>query len=322
MGDMRNADAADMGAGNCGGEHDIRGSEHSCRAWLGIPCGLYRQRILCGQSPGSVQPRFSDAGSVLWERLFKLWDGSSKTLDLYIPKRVTQDPLPVIIFLYGGRWTDGKKRQYAFAANTLAQEGFIVVVPDYRKYPDVKFPVFAQDGAEAVAWVHDHIGSYGGDRGQIFLSGHSAGAHIGALIAADPKYLGAHHKSRSIITAFAGLAGPYDFVPESEDLKDMFGPPERYGEMQVPTFIDGGQPPMLLLHGRKDDTVRLYNLERLAGAINAKGGYVETRIYPKVDHIQIVGALTVFWRYKAPVKDDLVGFFRAQSKLRLSRSMN
>ena len=249
-------------------------------------------------------------------------NGPSKTLDLYIPKRVTQDPLPVIIFLYGGRWTDGKKRQYAFAANTLAQEGFFVAVPDYRKYPDVKFPVFAQDGAEAVAWVHDHIGSYGGDRGQIFLSGHSAGAHIGALIAADPKYLGAHHKSRSVITAFAGLAGPYDFVPEAEDLKDMFGPPERYGEMQVPTFIDGGQPPMLLLHGRKDDTVRLYNLERLAGAINAKGGYVETRIYPKVDHIQIVGALTVFWRYKAPVKDDLVGFFRAQSKLRLSRSMD
>ena len=242
--------------------------------------------------------------------------GPSRKIDLYIPKRAGQAALPVVIFLYGGRWTEGAKGQYAFAANALAQEGFIVAVPDYRKYPKVKFPAFVEDGAEAVAWVHDHIAAYGGDPGQILLSGHSAGAHIGALIAADPKYLNAHDKSRSIVTAFAGLAGPYDFVPESEDLKDMFGPPERYGQMRATSFIDGGQPPMLLLHGQKDDTVRLYNLERLAAAIGAKGGYVQTRIYPEIDHIEIVGALTVFWRYKAPVKDDLVSFFRAQLQSR------
>jgi fermentation-respiration switch protein FrsA (DUF1100 family) len=112
------------------------------------------------------------------------------------------------------------------------------------------------------------------------------------------------------------------FVPEAEDLKDMFGPPERYGQMQATTFIDGGQPPMLLLHGQKDDTVRLYNLEKLARAIKASRGYVETRIYPEVDHIQIVGALTVFWRYKAPVKDDVVSFFRAQTQSRRDASVN
>ena len=249
-------------------------------------------------------------------------NGTSKKLDLYRPKRAMEGPLPVIVFLYGGRWTTGRKAQYAFAANALAQEGFIVAVPDYRKYPQVKFPGFVEDSAEAVAWVHDHIGSHGGDPARIFLAGHSAGAHIGALIAADPKYLGVHNKSRSIITAFAGLAGPYDFVPESADLKDMFGPPNRYTQMQVPTFIDGGQPPMLLLHGQKDDTVRLYNLEKLAAAIKARGGHVETRIYPDVDHIQIVGALSVFWLYKAPVKDDLVSFFRAQEQSRQGAGIN
>lgn len=240
----------------------------------------------------------------------------TKKLDLYMPKGAAQNPLPVIIFLYGGRWTDGRRGQYAFAADALAQEGFIVAVPDYRKYPQVKFPAFAEDSAEAVAWVHDNIASLGGDPGRIFLAGHSAGAHIGALVAADPKYLEAHHKSRSIITAFAGLAGPYDFTPESEDLKDMFGPPERYSQMQATTFIDGRQPPMLLLHGQKDDTVRLYNLEKLAAAIRARGGEVETRVYPGIGHIEIVGALSVFWRYKAPVREDVVSYFRAQGKLR------
>jgi acetyl esterase/lipase len=240
--------------------------------------------------------------------------GAANRLDLYTPKRATQDPLPVIIFLYGGRWTEGAKGQYAFAADALAQAGFIVAVPDYRKYPQVKFPAFVEDSAEAVAWVHDTIGRYGGDPAQIFLTGHSAGAHIGALIAADPKYLQAHNKSRSIIAAFAGLAGPYDFIPESEDLKDMFGPPERYEQMRATSFIDGGQPPMLLLHGAKDDTVRLYNLERLAAAIKAKGGQAYTKVYPGINHIEIVGALTVFWRSKAPVLDDLVRFFRAHMR--------
>jgi acetyl esterase/lipase len=237
-------------------------------------------------------------------------NGASKKLDLYIPKHTSQTPLPVIVFFHGGRWTYGEKAQYAFAAEMLAREGFIVAVPDYRKYSQVKFPVFVEDAAEAVAWVYDNIAARGGDADKLFLAGHSAGAHIGALVAADPRYLLAHRKDRSIIAGFAGLAGPYAFTPEDEDLKDMFGPPERYARMQAPTFIDGKQPPMLLLHGREDKTVKLYNLERLAAEIAAKGGAVETKIYPEIDHTQIVGALTVFLRHKAPVKDDIVRFIR------------
>jgi acetyl esterase/lipase len=238
-------------------------------------------------------------------------EGASKKLDLYIPKRASRRPLPVIVFLHGGRWTYGEKAQYAFVADALAKEGFIVAVPDYRKYREVKFPVFAEDAAEAVAWVHGNIAAHGGDAVRIFVAGHSAGAHIGALVAADPRYLEAHREDRSIIAGFAGLAGPYAFTPEDEDLKDMFGPPARYAQMQATSFIDGEQPPMLLLHGRNDKTVKLYNLERLAAAIAAKGGAVETKIYPEIDHTQIIGALTVFWRHKAPVKDDIVRFFRA-----------
>jgi acetyl esterase/lipase len=83
--------------------------------------------------------------------------------------------------------------------------------------------------------------------------------------------------------------------------------------MQAPTFIDGGQPPMLLLHGRDDTSVRLYNQDRLAAAIAAKGGKVETAVYPGIDHIEILGALTVFWRYKAPVKADMTRFFREEA---------
>lgn len=232
-------------------------------------------------------------------------------LDIYVPKNISK-PAPVLVFFYGGRWSFGTKEQYAFAALPFVEKGYIVVIPDYSKYPDVKFPVFVQDAAKAVAWTHDHIGEYNGDKERLYLSGHSSGAHLAALVSADPQYLKSYSKSRNIITAFAGLAGPYDFIPEDDDLKDMFGPPENYSNMQVPSFIDGNQPPMLLLHGADDTTVIQRNLNRLRDKIGQKGGAVETKIYPGIDHKEIVGALSWVWHDKAPVGDDMIAFFESQ----------
>jgi acetyl esterase/lipase len=228
-------------------------------------------------------------------------------LDIYAPDSAKS--APVLVFFYGGRWSFGKKEQYAFAALPFVQKGYIVVIPDYAKYPDVKFPEFVKDGAKAVSWVYDHIGQYGGNAKNLYISGHSSGAHIGALVAVDPSYLKAQGKDRSIIKSFAGLAGPYDFIPEDADLKDMFGPPENYPQMQVPTFVDGKQPPMMLLHGQEDKTVILRNLRRLEQKIEDKGGIVETKIYPGIDHKDIIGALSWVYDQKAPVRDDMARFF-------------
>ena len=243
-------------------------------------------------------------------------DGPLRRLDIYAPPDVREEgaaPAPVLVFFHGGRWEEGNKSQYAFAALPFVREGYVVVVPDYRKYPAVKFPAFVQDAAAATAWVHDHIARYGGDPERLYLAGHSSGAHMAALVAADPRYLEALGKERDIVAAFAGLAGPYDFVPEEPDLKDMFGPPERYPQMQVPTFIDGAQPPMLLLHGGADETVVRRNLTRLRDKIAEKGGRVETHIYEGVDHVDLVGALSWVLRDKAPVARDMMRFFEQET---------
>ncbi len=229
-------------------------------------------------------------------------------LDIFVPKTVSA-PAPVLVFFYGGRWTFGNKEQYAFAALPFVERGYIVVIPDYSKYPRVKFPTFAQDAAQATAWVYDHIGAYHGDNRRLYLSGHSSGAHLAALVAVDPVYLQNMGKDRTIVSGFAGLAGPYDFIPEDEDLKDMFGPPEHYPRMQVPTFVDGHQPPMLLLHGADDVDVIQRNLNRLKAKIDDRGGVVESNIYPGIDHKEIIGALSWVWQDKAPVRDDMIDFF-------------
>jgi len=219
---------------------------------------------------------------------------------------------PVVVFFYGGRWTTGSKELYRFVGDAFAKRGFITIIPDYRKHPAVRFPAFVEDGAKALAWVHDHSAGFGGDPDRIFVAGHSAGAHIGALLAANPAYLEREGKSRSaVIRGFAGLAGPYAFTPDELDLEDMFGPPERYPQMQVTSFIDGREPPMLLLYGDADTAVKRVNLDRLAARIKEKGGRVHSIVYPGVSHIWILGALSWLNFRGPPVIEDITDFFNS-----------
>lgn len=236
----------------------------------------------------------------------------SHLLDIYTPTSVVNRSREVIVFFYGGRWTDGTKGDYRFVGATLANRGYVVVIPDYRKYPDVRFPTFVEDGARAVAWVHDHIAGSQGDPVRIHIVGHSAGAHIGALLAADSHYLADIGKDRSIVIRdFVGLAGPYAFTPKDPDLQDMFGPPANYPNMQATTFIDGAQPPMLLLYGDADTTVAPYNLENLRQRITEQGGCVQAITYPDVGHSGLLAALSWLNPGSVPVVDDMTRFFHS-----------
>ena len=233
-------------------------------------------------------------------------------LDIYVPSDKRDRPRPVLVFFYGGRWSDGSKAMYPFVAKPFVDQGYIVVIPDYRKYPEVIFPAFVEDGALAVAWTLENIASYFGDPNQLVIMGHSAGAHIGALLSADERYLAQHGHSTEQIKAFAGLSGPYDFIPEEEDLKNIFGPPERYPQMTVTTFIEGHEPPMLLLWGAQDNLVGQRNISLLFEKIQQQGGQVETIIYPSMGHVEMVSNLIWFIPDKAPVTRDITDFFARQ----------
>jgi hypothetical protein len=99
--------------------------------------------------------------------------------------------------------------------------------------------------------------------------------------------------------------------PDEPDLKNIFGPPKNYPNIQVTTFIDGKQPPMLLLYGDADTTVEYANLDRLEKRIEAMGGIVHSKIYHEVDHVGLVGALSWFNPHGIPVVQDIVSFFSA-----------
>jgi acetyl esterase/lipase len=144
--------------------------------------------------------------------------------------------------------------------------------------------------------------------------GHSAGAHIAALLAFDRTWLArVNLDARVHLSAMIGLAGPYDFLPlRTQALKRIFGPEEDLAATQPINFVDAGAVPVLLATGKHDRIVEPGNTLRLAERIRAVGGEVEVRLYNRVGHRTLIGAFSKPLRFLAPVFADVVGFAHRQ----------
>lgn len=211
-------------------------------------------------------------------------------LDLYRP--LGEGPFPVIVFFYGGGWDSGARGDYLFVGQRFAAAGYLVVIPDYRLYPEVAFPAFVDDCAQAVAWTGAHAGEFGGDPGRMALMGHSAGAYNAMMLALDERYLDAAGWPASHISAVIGLAGPYDFRPfDSALLQGVFGSWPDGDATQPITFARNDAPPLLLATGEDDTTVLPANSQRLARAMEQADGDVTLVRYPDMGHIGIAAAL-------------------------------
>jgi acetyl esterase/lipase len=248
------------------------------------------------------------AGGITVTRDIAYGEGPRRKLDIYVPKTVAANA-PVIVFFYGGTWQTGSKGDYLFAAQALASTGAIVVVPDYRVYPEVTFPGFLDDGAAAAVWTLHNIAAYGGDTKSVFLAGHSAGAYISIMLTLNRAYLAKAGMSDVKLAGGIGMSGPYDFLPLTRnDVKPIFEVVPDMSVTQPITYARADAPPLLLLHGDADITVGPYNTHNLANRMRALGGNVEDKYYPGVDHIDMVIALTALFRDKAPVLTDIARF--------------
>jgi len=244
-------------------------------------------------------------------------DGPRQRLDVYAPSRPAPGR-PVVVFFYGGSWDSGSKTDYAWVGDALARQGYVAILPDYRVFPEARWPMFLQDSAIAVRWAHDHAGTYGGDVSRLVLMGHSAGAYNAIELAVDGRWLGAvgmdpHTEVRAVV----GLSGPYDFLPlESDELKAIFGPEADRPNTQPINHVDGRSAPMLLATGDQDHTVDPGNTDRMAARISSRGGKVGVIHYPRLDHVRMVAALATPLRWLAPVMRDVTSFIDAQTGFR------
>jgi acetyl esterase/lipase len=151
-------------------------------------------------------------------------------LDVYIPGKPGTAPPPLVVFWHGGRWSYGDKTDYLFVGAALAQLGYVAVLPNYRHYPQVKMAGFMDDAALAALWAATNAETYGADPNRLYLMGHSAGAHMAALVTLDERYFAAAGRSAPRIAGIVGLSGPYDFLPlREQDVQTCLARPNFTG---------------------------------------------------------------------------------------------
>jgi acetyl esterase/lipase len=234
---------------------------------------------------------------------------SRQKLDVYSPKDAKNRP--VVVFFYGGSWTAGSRGLYRFVGTALAERGIVAVLPDYRLYPQVKFPLFLDDGALAVAWVQKHAHEFGGDPQRVVLMGHSAGGHEAAFLAYDRRLLEKAGARPESIVGFVGLSGPYALAPDTKILNTIFASPYTEVEWQPVRFVTSQAPPTLLVHGTADDVVSIQHAEKLRDSLQANQVRVETQFYPDKSHADTVAGFSIPARGRTPVLDHSVSFIES-----------
>lgn len=259
-----------------------------------LTSGASAQRLAAGEAYGS-HPR--------------------QRLDVWAPRGRTGEALPVVVFFYGGGWDQGSRSDYGFAGAAFAGQQFIAVVPDYRLVPEVRFPTFVEDGAMAVKWARDNAARFGGDPKRITLAGHSAGAHIAAMLALDARFLTKAGVDPKLVRAAALLSGPTDFHPFTEARgRAAFGAWKQPLETQPIHFARADAPPIFLGHGSQDRVVLPYNSKRLAQRLQQLGAPVSLRIYPGANHVDLAAALSGPFRGRVPVLAESAEFLRQNSR--------
>ena len=235
--------------------------------------------------------------------------GPRQGLDVYYQSN-TRDR-PVVIFWYGGSWTQGEKSRYKFVGAALAERGFVAVLPNYRLYPEVKFPEFIADGAHAVAWAERHAREFGGDPHKIVLMGHSAGAHMAAFLALNAAALTQGGAEPHDIVGLVGLSGPYALDPNSDTLRTIFAAPYALSDWQPVRFVSPHSPPTLLIHGQDDKIVAIAHAEKLRDALRQQGVRVETDFYAGKGHSDTVASFSLAARKRTPALERSVAFIES-----------
>ncbi|RYZ48569.1 MAG: alpha/beta hydrolase [Sphingobacteriales bacterium] len=164
---------------------------------------------------------------------------------------------PVLLFVHGGNWNTGNKNTYGFYGRNFAKRDVIVVVPDYTLSPDANLDQMAAEVAQAIFWTHNNIASYGGNPEKLFVTGHSAGAQLGALAVMNPKYEVPPKMISGLILIDGAGMDLEVFLKKSPPTKrhdylaTFSNDPEVWKAGSPANFVSKETPPVLLYIGKK-----------------------------------------------------------------------
>ncbi len=221
-----------------------------------------------------------------------------ETLDLYLPPSGNEKP-PLLVFVHGGFWvlSDDTLKIGPSLANELVTWGVAVALVRYRLGPARQHPVQVQDVAAAVAYLVREADRYGYDAKQIYLAGHSAGAHLASLIALDGRYLTLHGMAPNSLAGVIGISGIYNLTgraelsPEQREvIQEIFGSEASSLRSASPTtHVKPGAPPFLLLSASRDISGFNIDARRFGQALNSQGGHTTSpMVISDRDHFSII----------------------------------
>ena len=167
-------------------------------------------------------------------------------LDIYYPENAKN--FATIVWFHGGGLTGGNKE----IPEALKNKGYCIVGVNYRLSPKVKAPTYIEDAAAATAWVFNNISKYGGDPNLIFISGHSAGGYLTAMVGLDKKYLKAYNIDANKIAGlipFSAQTITHFTVRAEQGIPDIQPTIDQY----APLFhVRNDAPPLLLITGDRE----------------------------------------------------------------------
>ncbi len=280
--------------------------------WVVLPLAVLLMLAAC--SPLTVLNGVRARNTETVEHGVPYGEGPRRQLDIHTPTAAAPPGgWPVVVFFYGGSWNSGERADYRFVGEALAARGVLTLVADYRLYPEVRFPEFLNDSAQALAYGLREAGRLGGNPKRVFVMGHSAGGYNAAMLALDARWLKAAGHSPDELAGFIGLAGPYEFLPiVNPDAQPVFFHPDYPPGTQPIAFVSRNAPRSFLAAPVAD---KLVSPQRSTVALSAKladaGLPVTRKLYERVSHATLIGAFARPLRWLAPVLDDVVAFIEA-----------
>lgn len=280
---------------------------------LAVIIGLFALWATRSQSVATldwIDARWTAGDAELAAAPISYGDSSQQRLFVWAPPGTRADAqLPVIVFFHGGGWQRGDPADYAFVASNFVSEGYVVVVAGYRLERAGAYPAMLEDSAAAVAWTARDIARHGGDPARIAVMGHSAGAYNAVMIALDPRWLAEAGAPGNAIKGAIGLAGPYDFYPfDSDSSRIAFGDAPDPQHTQPIRFARKDAPPLLLMTGSADETVKPRNTRALAAAMSKAGTPTDAVVIDGLGHASILLRLAHPWDRDRRVKDAIHQF--------------
>lgn len=278
---------------------------YTCRLFLGLAAGL-----MMGLSGCSLQ-RVQKAKNISYREANAASGTGVQHLNVYSPRNIAE-PAPVLLFIHGGSWKSGSKELYYYLGKRLARKGVVAVIIDYPLSPAAQYNEMAQSAAHAVQWAQQNIADYGGDPNRIFVSGHSAGGHLAALITVRDGYfdtLGMTNPIRGVVLIDAAGLDMYGYLaersPEERKYQTTFSKDPATWKAASPLYhLHPNLPPFLIYRGGKTYPSIIKSNDKFAEALQAYESSLDYRIQPKKKHIPMIVQFIYSWnpRYREIVR--------------------